>query len=274
MGWKALDTDRLKGYSLLVSTRTLVIADLHGNADALTDILRRTGVMDYEGGRVPGTHVVQLGDLANMAPTGIPFRGFYSEDERILKMAVDGWIDELLVGNHELYFTHNLNAGRWRGMAKGLYDLEPNTISYIQQLLYRGQFKAATAVGDTLITHAGVDEYFEHKLPADAYGAAEVLNDMLVDVTVNRKIIDVITSNEGIFWGRPSVDYGRPGDDEAEWKITDCTLSDRWPQMVGHTPVRNNPTKIRGHWFIDTGGYMETDTASAMIYENDEWRVA
>jgi hypothetical protein len=110
--------------------KTLVIPDIHGKPKLLRSML------DNDADRI-----VQIGDLANCV---------YQDrdgDLECLELALElqnSTNFELLVGNHEHpYF----GGGRFSGFA---------SIPEIKEAIKRLNWKAATVVGDALVTHAGV----------------------------------------------------------------------------------------------------------------------
>lgn len=120
-----------------------VVADVHGNLDALAGLLRQARILNDEWERVDReTLVVQMGDLCNCVARSM------SDDNRCLDH-VEKWLDVYLVGNHEHpYFGGPAFGGYWRDpvIAHRLGLL--NSLGIIQPCIALGE--------DILVSHAGV----------------------------------------------------------------------------------------------------------------------
>lgn len=119
---------------------TFVIADAHGRADLVLGLLQQEDLLVR--GSKNRTAVIQVGDLANCVLAE------EAADFEALALVRNGLIDTMLVGNHEHpYFGGPEFSGFfYHGSIK-------QSLTAIRK---RGGLKAAYAVDDILITHAGM----------------------------------------------------------------------------------------------------------------------
>lgn len=245
----------------------IILGDTHGNLDALKRTLRAHNVIDHDDNKNPNWWVGHVGDLCNMAPFGQIYRGFVSQDFETLEFGLEV-IDELAVGNHELYFTHGgpMNSvGDWSGRAM-FHELEEGLLNLMSQATLTGHhFIAAFEVDGMLVSHAGVSQW-EPWMGDDPKEIADILTETLVDIVtasppshdtrwhrvlgLPRKMSDYNAVNSSIFWARPESEFGL-GDWDGPAPFT---------QVVGHTPEFNNPRfdEKLNTWFLDNGGYAAT----------------
>lgn len=238
---------------------TIILGDTHGGFDAIVNTLMAAGAIDRAGEKNPDWRVVHVGDLANMAPQGRDFRGFISEDLETLAFA-DTVIDDLVVGNHEVFYSHGLPMG-WKGMAE-FHELHPDLLPFMHGMVRRGKYVAAVEVDGMLVTHAGLHpKWLAYRYPNDPVKVAEMLNDELIQAVMDRDAhvgkYPAILDGDGIFWLRPQV-KGMP---DGRWTYGQKT---EYTQVVGHTPDWRHPRYIkdRNVWLIDTGGYALRDNPS------------
>lgn len=142
-------------------TDSFVIADAHGNADLVRKLLEQEGIVDPIDGRIDDVvTVVQLGDLANCVAAST------QNDIHALDLVILGLIDFILIGNHEHpYFGGPAFSGYWP-------DGEVRRRLY--QIRDRGAMKAAHAVGDVLVSHAGLTSYWLREFGAWGMSAVEI----------------------------------------------------------------------------------------------------
>lgn len=143
--------------------------------------------------------------------------------------------DEMLIGNHEAYVLFNMPLGG---------GSMPNYIckDMIQKNYDSGKLKFATSHDGFLITHAGVHPNFEDQLPDDPVEAAKRLNHF------GRENI-----NQPIF---QSIGYSRGGYDNCGgilWRDVIEPISDKWPQIFGHSRLKKATKFNDKHWGIDVG---------------------
>lgn len=258
---------------------TIVIGDTHGSMPALYDVLKRAGAIQWDKDaddyvRLPDFRIIQIGDLANMAPHGEVYRGFVSQDKEVLQFAQDGFIDEIVIGNHELLFTHGLKSGYWYGMASNS-QLESGVLELVSSLVSSNKYIAATEAHGYLLTHAGIAPRFQRKLPDDPEETAFILNDLLIGrATRELNYVPVIDDagyysggrgSGGMFWLRP--------DEVSSYEWIGVT---KYKQIVGHTPNKDNPYWDANAqiWYIDSGGYMQGEGAGLVFREGaDDWEI-
>jgi hypothetical protein len=241
---------------------TIILGDVHGCLDGLIFTLMKAGAIDREGNKNPDWRIVQVGDLANMAPLGQEYRGFLSEDLETVEFSIDV-IDDQVVGNHEVIFTHGIPSGSWHG--RGFQengDFDPKLVPLMKRManpinpMDKPKFVAAVEVDGMLVTHAGLHrDWLTHMgwPKDDPKQVASLLNDLLFETAMGNVALtngfasDPINHENGIFWLRPKP-YGR-------WDYGQGT---EFMQVCGHTPMREHP-KFYDHlnaWIIDSGGYM------------------
>ena len=230
-----LDIGLLVWYSVVMDKNTphttVVFSDMHNRDFVVKDLFRKIGLMDEDGKRADGFRTIQLGDLLSLG---------YGEQEAEFLKWVRPFIDEQLVGNHELpAFTPYSDYVEFVGWDKR---------DIVAEQLVRAEFTkarmeddpslwvAATNVGKWLITHAGASvavqkEMLKEGWDGTAVDAADYLNDLWLDHIINKTpdpiIIGTGQQNGGIFWHR--IQYLRAGYCEKHV-----------PQIVGHTPFDHN----------------------------------
>jgi hypothetical protein len=147
--------------------RTFVVGDIHGRIHSLEKLLQKAGVIDKKGKRKlasTGARIVSIGDLANAVLVDI------NGDEECLKVAPE-WFDVLLVGNHESGYVVE-------GMGFGGYYEAPHLKSLYNAYVRDGLVQPAMAIGNTLISHAGVVTEFAFESAPEALNRIhEVWND-------------------------------------------------------------------------------------------------
>lgn len=129
-----------------MTVSVFVVADAHGNANQVLGLLKQEGLILSDDTRVRRqVLVMQLGDLANCVGS--------SEQDDIEALALVGpVIDLMLVGNHEHpHFGGPAFSGFWPHLDVKRRLLELNDHGLIQPSL---------AVGDILVSHAGLSSYW------------------------------------------------------------------------------------------------------------------
>lgn len=230
--------------------KTAVIGDLHGNAKALDKLWEKIGFAHQpKERRKLGQQVIQLGDLVDNGKRTDRDAEFYEDTKEL--------IDVQLFGNHCYYLVAPYSPVV---VHSGSYRSEKACTDAIKADFAAGErWTAAVAVGDWLVTHAGVHPFWlakywkEEELPAkylaDAinwrfaryikteYGPFH-FNGGQPDVTgymkqapEDRDLFDAIPINRGgwdqfggIFWG--------------DWDALkeSYDVAEELPQIVGHTP--------------------------------------
>lgn len=188
-----------------------VIADAHGNLDAVAGLLRQERILNDEWGREDyDTTVIQIGDLCNCVASSI------ADDSRCLDH-VEQWLDIYLVGNHE----HPVFGGP---AFSGFYP-DPVVAHRLRLLNSLGIVKPCVAVDGVLVSHAGLAEAFD-----DWAGNADA-------ETFAKRVQD-------LWAGNPRDDvFSTIGRSRGGWSETGGLLwsdwrerkSRRFSQVVGHT---------------------------------------
>lgn len=155
-----------------MSAAAFVVPDAHGNAALVRGLLEQEGLIEQDwlvsgelavAARVmprSEVEIVQIGDLANCVADST------RADIDALDLVHAGLIDVMLVGNHEHpYFGGPGFAGFWP---------DEEVRRSVLRLRDRGDLVAAHAVGDILITHAGLTSYWLREFGAWEMSAAEI----------------------------------------------------------------------------------------------------
>lgn len=232
---------------------TFVVPDIQGIPDRIDSAIKAIDIIAGESDRT----VVQLGDLVNLTERD------QENDLYALQRAIDeGWIR--LIGNHEVPAITPLLTFPFSGSYT-----DSVVAAQIADDFTDGHYKAAYAVGDTLITHAGVlegrwsfgayDDDGNQILPAilprssSAADAERIINDLVDNFTteVREPLLESIPlirggrdSVGGIFW----ADFGEHVRQSAlgQFGLANCY------QIVGHTP-NDNPVVGARLAVIDSG---------------------
>lgn len=238
--------------------KTFVVPDIHGRYESLRALLyeagcindddRRTDEFEWDflvrDGADPDRldkrcfRVVSIGDLANATHMDV------NGDEQCLQKVVD-WFDFLILGNHESgYLFDNMGFS-------GYYPA-PHLKSLYNSLYRQGYIKPAVLVGQTLLTHAGVHEYYDFQSADEAYEAiydvwenySEYRDDYSQKFYFGRDIeipkallLDGVSSKRG-----GSVPMG--GILWSDWGEAKNT---NFSQVVGHTPIKEGPVMTTYH---------------------------
>lgn len=213
--------------------RTLVVPDAHGRYKLVRGLLMQEGILDEEGARTGlAVTTVQLGDLANCV--GEDRLG----DAQLLRVS-RAWFDVQLVGNHE----HPYFGG------PGFYGFD--WLSEIDRLVMNRTWMAAHAVGETLLTHAGVSPLL--RLPsALSVGEVALLINAAWEDDPRHPWFSMIGDARG---GRAECGGILWRDDTEEWIDVSS-----FNQVYGHTVVKTGPVLTvleSGRWSLnlDCGGH-------------------
>jgi hypothetical protein len=216
-----------------------LIPDLHGRPIALRALLFEAGIIDDEGQRVNRDDlVVSIGDLLNGTYKD------YEGDLESLRLSED-WIDVLIVGNHEIeYIFPDM------GMSFNGYHPAQDIISQYRSLFFQGKVVPALLVGETLITHAGVMEYFNFNTSLEAYDAIHYSWQNLARLAFDEEgeSFEFDFSGQGVTLPKETLitavakdrggSYPYAGILWSDWKEPKNT---NFSQIVGHTPMKNGP---------------------------------
>jgi hypothetical protein len=237
--------------------RTFVLPDLHGYGVELTNLLNYAGVCE-NGERLDGDfQVVSVGDLVNATGDSM------ARDEAIVGTA-ESLIDVWVLGNHEAaYFSPHMGFDGFTPHAPVRTEFNRGMRS--------GKIVPCALVGETLITHAGLVEWFRFKTAQEAH-------DAIWDVYMN--FFDYANpvgpgratySGQPYQWGNtrlpkgtlldaiPEARGGRHPYGGVLWADWSERKNRNFSQVFGHTPMTEGPALeqfLRGEVFhvnIDAG---------------------
>lgn len=147
----------IRSSDVLKSTDTrIIVGDIHSDIAGLMLLLKTVGAVDNDYKRLPGFWLVSLGDLLHLGHDS------HVRDRDTAEFA-RGLFDVMLLGNHELWHSHGLDAGRFNGMHN---DVFPEVKHMIQS--WRDQYVPAYALDGALLTHAGVHSVYLDQMPKDS----------------------------------------------------------------------------------------------------------
>lgn len=173
-----------------------------------------------------GFWIVQVGDLLDRGATP-------AENLTAARVAVDA-LDVVLAGNHEVGLLGE------RGSRHG---------AALATLARRGWPQAAAALGDWLVTHAGVHPELSHGLPREAGECAAEINDRW-HCGSTAGVIDPLFHWVGPARGGIAPYGGVFWRGDSEWPPRGRTP---WGQICGHLP-QPRPRLLPGpRWQIDVG---------------------
>lgn len=231
-----------------------VVADVHGNLDALASLLRQAEILDDDWERVDrGTRVIQLGDLCNCVASSVV------DDHRCLDH-VAPWIDDYLVGNHEYpYFG---------GPAFAVFHRDLLLADRLRRLNDIGIIKPCVAVDGVLVSHAGlVRDLPVEDASAEAFAERATLA-WRRDPTL--PLFSAIGRSRGGWTPQGGI----------LWSDWDEPKSREFPQVVGHTVGDSIRWQHDGDWFavcIDlgaktpgsriAGAWIHDDRVDVLIHE-------
>ncbi len=217
----------------------IVIGDVHARRAMLAGLLQELGVIGDDGRRRERAWIVQLGDLLDK----------HADPEDNLETArlAASTVDVVLAGNHEA----ELLDGGAHGPA-------------LAMLATRGWPHAAHALGDWLITHAGVHPGLASGLPAAAGECAAEINDRW-----HRRARDPLFDWVGPERGGRDPHGGLFRLQAGEWPRG---VVSPWPQISGHVP-QDEPRQLGPRrWAIDVGGRGGRLAALVRARRDAPWR--
>lgn len=193
--------------------RTFVVGDTHGRHRIVRELLEAAGIVDEDGARVrlPDVRTVHLGDLIHGTSRS---RG---DDLAILRKA-NAWFDVCLIGNHEYAYLGGFPFGGFR----------PST--EVEGCVRNVFWRPAIAVGDTLLTHAGVADLIGLRSTSAADAAVELAEAWLAD-------------RQHPFFAAcsPARAGGRDHVGGILWKGAEERCASAFSQVHGHTPNPDGP---------------------------------
>ncbi|MGD9015592.1 MAG: helix-hairpin-helix domain-containing protein, partial [Candidatus Omnitrophota bacterium] len=235
----------------------LIIADVHGQLDAFTDMLISAGFIDEQFNWKQGVkaELIQLGDVIDRGPNSI-------ECYRLLRKLQEqarqnGGRVVRLLGNHELMILQgDLRYALQAGL--DLAQIERLQTDIIEDIK-NGNIVAAHQSGDRILVHAGiVPEISQNKPVGDL---VKELNQKLVNAARNNDYSDPIFGvgrSRGGLQEYPGIFWADFNDDLSP--IADKLM----PQVVGHTPLDENNNKV--NYIREKGNVINIDVGIAEYY--------
>lgn len=238
--------------------KKIVVGDVHGNEPRFIELMDELEIPASVADRQAlGIEVIQLGDFLNLG---------YGQVESSFYERCRMYLDVRLMGNHELPSL----APRPQYVRFVGYEDRDTLAEFLFIEDWRdGLVTAAHAVGDWLITHAGISSRHDGIIDFDAPVAdtAAELNAtfkrFIDDVHVDNFNISMFEDQDSIFWTR--------------------SVKDQYPghalkQIIGHTPqVPNGTTVPQSHisddgnlYIIDIGAKVSLDNGIAALVTDDE----
>lgn len=225
---------------------TFVIGDIGGQLDIFEQSLRSVGV-NTETMTIPeGVTVVQLGDVIRM-----------HDSPHLDNLSVLALVNGLrrnnpgryiqLWGNHEYGALHfHLPGTHWKVEDRHRHALT----SAMQDWLAAGRTDVAVAVGDTLITHAGLTHGYWRSIgaPGNAADAADALNSLSRELIstkarapygyiLNRYTAELDTN---VLWAEAAMET------YPSWLVSDDEMP--FNQVHGHdTPYSHEYSRLKPH---------------------------
>lgn len=225
---------------------TYILGDIGGQVDIFEQALRSIGI-NTETLIIP-RHItlVQVGDVIRLhdSPRLDSAKTFEIADT-LLRNNPDNYIQ--LWGNHEY------GALQWRVPGSGwkLDNTLRNTLTRSMRKWFdAGQTSVAAAVGDTLITHAGLTHGYWEKIgsPATAQEAADLLNEEAVTVLSNKGVAPygyllnryTEAMDTNYLWAESAMET------YPSWLLSDDDMP--FDQVHGHdTPYDHNYSVLKPH---------------------------
>jgi len=231
-----------------MTVRVFVLPDLHGRSAFLTGLLRNAGIVDADGERVLGPDevtVVSIGDIVDGSRRTV-------ERDREMVRVMDGLVDFLVLGNHEWPF--------FGGTPFGGFVPDPDVRSALFGMQAQGRLVPAMTVGDTLLTHAGVERPFDFATAEEARDAVQEVfdnQDSLITFRIHSTQFSPVTFgferggqkwriSQGMLLG--GVPSARGGPDQfggVLWSDWDTPRNANFSQVLGHTPQADGPVLVQ-----------------------------
>lgn len=235
------------------SPRTIAVGDVHGELDALQEILRRAQVIDDSNHWAAGMDtLVQMGDVIDRGPKSKQAYDFLGRLQR--EAAECGGRVVRLLGNHELALLAG-NKG-WTNFSN------PQLLGMkLKEDVLSGAVQGAFAQQGYLFTHAGLrSDIRQHLLGTRSIPQSVEATEILAD-RINEVLVHAVKNgdfSDPCFFVGPARGGSRPvggtywTDATAELHCSDN--ADAIRQIVGHTPQREITTNPSGRIIdIDVG---------------------
>lgn len=224
--------------------KTIILSDLHNRAFKTRQLFTEIGLMDEDGNRADGFHVIQLGDALSLG---------YGEQEAEFFQWLEEFVDEWLIGNHEL---PALWFDPWAVMFGGWEGRDIVAEQMVRNKFVSGGYKVATSVGKWLVSHAGVSHFYlkqDFKDLAEPEDIATALNEGFEAALLDRHPVAVYAAIPFIRGG--SHQYGSVfwedfKDLKQVYEMRGGAA--RLPQVVGHSGHYGPKMWAPNLWCIDT----------------------
>lgn len=226
-----------------------MLGDVQGEHDAFFDALAEAGADRVNGNPDDGCHIIQVGDLLHLG-ADIAEYDFMLEAENI--------IDEQLIGNHEFQALGG-------PLTNSYFDCDKKAANLLPVRVRMGKWKAATSVGDWLITHAGLHPFFQEELieqndgePLNASEFAHAINERFANYRATKKnsylydgLFDAIDSMRGGYGNQGGIFWAHITYLVALYSANDADTFVK--QIVGHSPVTFPKQVHEDIWDVDCG---------------------
>lgn len=189
-----------------------LIGDCHGNAEGLNRALMQARLIDNHGHRTTTEAIYSIGDLINAVKDSV------EGDKACLQMVKDGFIDGIIIGNHEIPYFDKSNT--FSGFH---HDVVINDT--LHELMDTDKIHPAVLVDKTLVSHAGLSAHLSLYLPVE--DVFERLDHAWEERNWNHSWFSSIGHTRG---GLSPVGGLLWCDFDDEFVPTE------FPQIVGHTP--------------------------------------
>jgi len=187
--------------------------DTHGHKDRMLGLLVQEGFANKDGKRLQNERFLfHCGDVIHSG------RGQSAADDLETVKLAEQLYNKICWGNHDYACVDG--SAKFTGYEEPL----PETKTLLNKMEREGKLVFAIAVDGFLITHAGIHPEFEKMLPSDPVAAAEAIN-----YSIDRN--DALFTSPGPIRGGWSNSY--PGG--ILWRDYSEDISDKWPQIFGHS---------------------------------------
>jgi len=161
----------------------IVIGDIHGDKEALVEILQREKIIDQNQNWINNDKIiVQVGDVVDRGPQSLEALELL---RYIQSKGKPGQVIRI-IGNHELM----LIMGDW-GYINRDYDTPEKIdkiISIIKEDISNGRMLAAYSLGNIIFSHAGISQKFIDEIDMNSKNSDEIVD------FINQKVKDIINS--------------------------------------------------------------------------------
>ena len=225
--------------------KTIIIGDIHGRLELMTELLQAARAIDKEGRRVPGLTVYGLGDIVH---------GTIKSEAGDLACldAAEHWLDASVIGNHEAALIGLTEfVGVWRNGP---------VASRVRSLVFKGFFVPALLEGHSLIVHGGVPPGLAHEDATSTYAAIM----SAWDENPQGPLFNAVSSPRR--GGDPSKEGG------IFWLDWEESRAGHLSQIVGHSPLEEPELQSKGpvfHLNLDISNRYGKYGAAALLIDGE-----